>query len=138
MRGGLMPAWSRHHHCPAQARGRGLRSDTSPALEAAAWPREAAGAAGSAVVGLERHPDASGQGVRCGARGRAAHRQALCGQGARCGGADGYKLQREERRASVYQPVPAGSRRRLVQGLWDSLSVRTLLLVRELINVTNS
>lgn len=92
VRGGLMSARSRPHHCPAQARGRGLRSDTSPTLEAAAGPREAAGAAGSAAVGLERRPDARGQGVRCGARGRAAHRQALCGQGARCGGADGYKL----------------------------------------------
>lgn len=60
--------------------------------EAAARPRAAAGAADSAAVGLERRPDASGQRVRSGARSRAAHRQALRGQGAGGGGADGCKL----------------------------------------------
>lgn len=76
--------------------------------------------AASAAVGLERRPDARGQRLRSGARSHAAHRQALRGQGAGGGGADGCKLQREERRASVDQPAP---------GLWDLLSVRAPLLV---------
>lgn len=48
--------------------------------------------ADSAAVGLQRRPDASGQRSRRGALCSAAHRQALGGQGASCGGADGCKL----------------------------------------------
>lgn len=55
-----------------------------------------AGLAASAAVRLERSPDACGQGLWRGALGSAAHGQALGGQGARGGGADGCELQRRE------------------------------------------
>lgn len=100
-----------------------------PHPEAAARPRAAAGVADSAAVGLERRPDASGQRLRSGAGSHAAHRQALCGQGAGGGGADGCKLQRDKRRALVGQPVPGRSRRATAQGLGGILSARAALLV---------
>lgn len=80
--------------------------------------------AGSAAVGLKRHPDASSQGLGRGALSRAAHRQALRGQGARCAGADGGKLRREGGRpqcTSRAQAEAGGTR----CGPWDILSVRT-------------
>lgn len=82
------PRWRPDGWCPAQARGRRLRADASSPRRQQRGP----GRPDSAAVGLECRPDAGGQRLRSGALGRAAHRQALRGQGASCGGADGCKL----------------------------------------------
>lgn len=77
-------------------------------LEAAAQPGQGAGALHSACVGLERHPDAGGQGAWRGALSGAAHGQAVHSQGVGRGGADGHELQGEDRGVSA---EPQASRR---------------------------
>lgn len=96
---------------------RWLRSGTRQAFERRGLTRPGGSSpwssaiweANSAAVRLKRHPDARSQGSRRGALRSAAHRQALGGQGARGGGADGCELRR---RASAGQQA-AG---RCVQG----------------------
>lgn len=103
-------------------------------MEAAAQPGEGAGASHSARVGLERRPNAGGQGAWRGALRGAAHGQALCGQGMGRGGADGHELQGEDRRVSAEPQASVGgwrgSRRRWVQGPSDILLGRRLESVR--------
>lgn len=72
----------------------------------------------SAALGPERRADAGGQGARRGALRGAAHGQALRGQGAGGGGADGRELQGERRVSAV--PADTGGRR--AWGPWDTLS----------------
>lgn len=81
--------------------------------------------AGSAAVRLKCHPDASGQGSGRGALSRAAHRQALRGQGTCCAGADGGKLWRGGGRPQCTSRAQAEAGGTWC-GPWDVLSVRAV------------
>ena len=69
---------------------------------------QGAGALHSACVGMERRPDAGGQGAWRGALGGAAHGQAVHSQGVGRGGADGHELQGEDRGVSAEPQASRG------------------------------